>query len=107
MIRFNCWSCDGSLKVGPEYAGREAKCPKCSIRLKVPFTSTRSLAVPLERDPIASAPAVPPPPAPLAVVPVPKPTASAVPCPHCQSPVAMSVDQLNRSTRCPSPRSRF
>ena len=25
-----------------------------------------------------------------------------MPCPHCQSPVAMSVDQLNRSTRCPS-----
>ena len=34
-IRFCCGACGAKMRVGQEYAGRQAKCPKCGQRLTV------------------------------------------------------------------------
>ncbi len=47
-IEFHCDQCGRLLKVGPESAGKKAKCPKCAAVQQIPAASTDSVQSELE-----------------------------------------------------------
>ena len=46
MIAFSCSHCGMKLKVKPEFAGRQSKCPACKQAFVVPMPSATVAAVP-------------------------------------------------------------
>lgn len=58
MIRFRCLACGASIKAPLEFAGRVARCPKCSARVSVPTpgasraTVSEAIESPLPASPL-------------------------------------------------------
>lgn len=54
MITFRCSGCNNEIETPDDYAGRSARCPTCSRRIRVPRGDRRDAALSLDQQPAAS-----------------------------------------------------
>jgi hypothetical protein len=96
-IDASCPGCQATLRIGDEFAGQQARCPRCDTVYQVPLHNEVTAAVVIEPPPPAETIASPPETAPPLSAPLPEPTSPPPPTAHAELPPAVGTQWFLRT----------